>query len=132
MEHSRITKLIVTVVAFAFLGDPALAQDQAGCNGTNYEMRVCFSTTYEKSDAELNAVYRAVLKELAGYLKPVRHIENLRMSERRWMAYRDAQCKAQYDLFEGGSGGPIENLGCLIELTDRRTAELRQTYLSPR
>jgi len=129
MEHSRISKLIVTVVAFAFLGDHAPAQEQAGCNGTNYEMSVCFSKIYEKSDADLNAVYRAVLKELARYPTPLRHVENLRMSERRWIAYRDAQCKAQYDLFEGGSGGPIENLGCLIALTDQRTAELRQTYL---
>jgi uncharacterized protein YecT (DUF1311 family) len=108
----------------------SLAQDQAACDGTTYEMRMCLSKIYQKSDAELNAGYRAVLQKLGPHSDQKRHAGNLRTAERRWIAYRDAQCKAQYDLFEGGTGGPLENLGCLIEMTDLRTAELKRVYLS--
>jgi len=95
-------------------------------------MRMCLSKIYEKSDAELNAVYRSILKGFSDYSNPNRHVEDLRKTERRWIAYRDAQCKAQYHLFEGATGGPIEELGCLIKMTDQRTAELKQVYLSAR
>ena len=118
--------------AVLFFAGAGLAQDQVACDGSTFEMRMCLSKIYERSDAELNAVYRSVLKGFGDYSKQNRHFENLRTSERRWIAYRDAQCKAQYDLFEGGTGGPIENLGCLIGMTDQRTAELKRVYLSSR
>jgi uncharacterized protein YecT (DUF1311 family) len=92
---------------------------------------MCLSKIYQKSDSELNAVYRSVLKGFGDYSNPNRHVEDLRKAERRWIAYRDAQCKARYHLFEGATGGPIEELRCLIEMTDKRTAELKQVYLSP-
>ena len=122
-------KLIGNITAFIVLGISGLAQPREECHGTTYDMSVCLSKIYERSDAELNTVYRDVLRQFSD---SKRHTENLRVSERRWIAYRDAQCKAQYDLFEGGTGGPLENLRCLIEMTHQRTAKLKQVYLSPR
>ena len=118
------------------IGGACFGQDKwRGCDGTTYDMSVCLSKIYEKSDAELTVAYQAALKELgkwAGNFTAKRQIKNLRTAERNWIAYRDAQCKAQYDLFEGGSGGPLENLACRIEATDQRIAEIRRVYLTPR
>lgn len=122
-------KLLGTIMAFVILVGLAKAQNATQCDGTTYEMRMCLSKIHQKSDAELNAAYRAALQEMRD---SKRHSDSLRTAERRWIAYRDAQCKAQYDLFEGGTGGPIEELACLIEMTDQRTAELKRIYLSPR
>jgi len=125
-------KLLRMGCTVLFIAEASVAQDQGACDGTTYEMRMCLSKIHEKSDAELNAVYRSALKKFGGYSKPNRHLENLRKAERHWIAYRDAQCKAQYDLFEGGTGGPLEELSCLIEMTNQRSAELKRVYLSPR
>jgi|SRR5579871_4132364 len=106
-------------------------QDAKQCKGTTYDVRTCLSKVYEKADAELNTAYSTALKEVSVYSDPNRHIDNLRLAERLWIAYRDAQCKAQYELFEGGTGGPIERLGCLIEMTNKRSIELKRVYFTP-
>ena len=121
--------LLRSLASFVILASSALARDYSKCDGTTYDMSVCLSKIYERSDGELNAVYKAALRQYSGYK---RHTENLRMSERRWISYRDAQCKAEYDLFEGGTMAPLINLGCLIKITDQRIAELKDVYLSPR
>jgi uncharacterized protein YecT (DUF1311 family) len=114
-----------------FCAHASTAQEAGTCNGNTYEMQVCLSKIYQKSDAELNATYRTALKTLRDYRNPNLQTQNLQSAERRWMAYRDAQCKAQLELFEGGTAGLIDHLGCLIEMTRQRTAELKRVYLSP-
>jgi len=118
--------LLRSLASLVILGSSALAQDPPKCDGTTYDIGVCLSKIYQRSDGELNTVYKAALRE---YSDNKRHAQNLRMSERRWISYRDAQCKAEYDLVEGGSGGPAAKLECLIKVTDQRTAELRDVYL---
>src|ERR1700682_5191991 len=122
-----MTLLQRSVVFWLVTASAALAQDYTKCDGTTLEMRMCMSKFYQRSDAELNAVYLMALQALGPYTDPKRHIDNLRTSERLWMAYWNAQCKAQYDLFEGGTG-PIENLACLIGMTNNRTGELKRLY----
>ena len=48
---------------------------------------------YQKADAELNRVYQQVLGE---YKADALFVEKLRVSQRAWLAYRDAQLGALY------------------------------------
>ena len=127
MSTRRIGSVVLLLAAVAF---SQTAEDASSCGGTTYDMNVCLSKIYQKADAELNMTYSAALKELGQNYSGPKHVENLRAAEKTWIAYRDAECNAQYDLFEGGSGGPNEYLGCLIDMTKRRTAELKRVYLS--
>jgi uncharacterized protein YecT (DUF1311 family) len=116
------------VLLLAFVGFGQNVQGASSCGGSTYDTYVCRSKIYQKADAELNSAYRAALKDVGdNYSK--RDIENLQDAERAWIAYRDAQCKAQYELFGGGSGGPNEKLGCMIDMTSKRTAEIKRVYL---
>jgi uncharacterized protein YecT (DUF1311 family) len=120
----KLLSVVSLCLLFIYNGRAQSAKGVESCDGSTYEMGVCLSKIYDRVDRELNAAFQLALKGLTR-----RHLENLRTAERRWTSYRDAQCKAQYDLFGGGTGGPLENLACLIDLTERRTAELREVYL---
>jgi len=55
-------------------------------------------------------------------------VQNLKDAERKWMAYRDAICKAEYGLVGGGSAGPSIQVSCLIRITKQRIADLQAGY----
>ncbi|HET6934674.1 MAG TPA: lysozyme inhibitor LprI family protein [Candidatus Angelobacter sp.] len=91
--------------------------------GTTVETTNCYADELKKADAELNKIYKAALADLEG-----KDAVKLRKAQRAWMAYRDAQCDAEYGTWGGGSGGPAAHLACLGRLTHQRTAEIRETY----
>ena len=92
---------------------PSTTADEAGC----------FSAAYVKADAELNQYYRRVQTVEAGD-----DLTNLKNTQRLWIQFRDSNCKAEYDLYEGGSAGPIVKLACLEAMTRHRTEELQTMY----
>lgn len=93
---------------------------------TNAELTSCLFEAYKKADAQLNTVYQKALKSAAEYAQ--KHVANLRDAQRKWVAYRDAACEAEYSLFEGGSGGPAEKASCLLRVTRQRTEDLKNAY----
>jgi uncharacterized protein YecT (DUF1311 family) len=52
----------------------------------------------------------------------------LQAAQRLWIQFRDANCEAEYDLYSGGSAGPIVREACLAATTRQRTAELHVMY----
>jgi len=98
---------------------------EAPCQGpsTTADEASCFSVALEKADAELNKYYRRVET-----LETGDDLTNLKNAQRLWIQFRDANCKAEYDLYEGGSAGPTVKLACLEATTRHRTEELETMY----
>lgn len=83
----------------------------------------CFADAKDKADTELNAVYKQVHKQLEGS-----DAANLVKTQRLWLQYRDANCSAERDLYEGGTAKYAVYYACLDSLTRARTRELQITY----
>jgi uncharacterized protein YecT (DUF1311 family) len=96
------------------------------CIGTTVATTSCLFEHYKTADANLNTVYQKALKSAAHY--GPKGIDYLRDAQRKWIAYRDAACEAEYSLFGGGSGGPGAKLTCLLRITGRRIEDLKSSY----
>ena len=77
----------------------------------------------DAADAELNAVYKLVRGNLDGA-----NGQRLVAAQRLWIQYRDANCAAERDLYEGGTAAFPAYLACLEAMTRARTKELAVTY----
>lgn len=88
-------------------------------NGVTFDMIDCMTAEHEIQDAELNAAY----KTLRAHLTPERQ-EALKLAQRAWIAYRDANC----DFYNDPDGGTMARLmanSCMLEATAERARELR-------
>jgi len=89
----------------------------------------------EAADAELNSVYKAVMKHieadgLAGtYVEKDELKRSLLESQRAWIKFRDSNCEAFYTLNSGGAQRNEARTECLTEMTEARTAYIRDNYL---
>jgi uncharacterized protein YecT (DUF1311 family) len=82
----------------------------------------------KKIDAELNTVYQRALK-VAKDPYTLADVQNLRDAERKWIAYRDAACKAERGLYGTGTAAPAAHSICLIRVTKQRIADLKEAYI---
>ena len=87
------------------------------------ELTKCLSDARDRADAKLNAV----CKEIRGRLERA-DAENLTKTQRFWIQYRDSNCSAERDLYEGGTAKYPVYFACLESLTRVRTRELQVTY----
>jgi uncharacterized protein YecT (DUF1311 family) len=116
-----------TLALGAVLLTVPLTGQSEGCNGNTPEMVACLRKSLIAVDAELNAEYRKALKVAKDRYKPA-DVQNLQDAERKWIAYRDAICKAEYGLVGGGTAGPSNQISCLIRVTKQRIADLQAEY----
>ena len=88
----------------------------------------CLAKDFAAADAELNKVWKPAYAEMqrmdrdtgeAGYAQA------LLVSQRAWIAYRDAQCVTEAQAMRGGSGEAMLLFGCKGRLTRERTMYLR-------
>jgi uncharacterized protein YecT (DUF1311 family) len=93
-----------------------------GPSGTADEA-ACFDNAYQRADAEMNRYYRRIET-----LETGSDLTNLKNAQRLWIQFRDANCKAEYELYEGGTAGPTVKLACLEAMTRHRTEELKTMY----
>ncbi|WP_019515544.1 lysozyme inhibitor LprI family protein [Sphingomonas sp. Mn802worker] len=120
------------LVAGAMLAIPAAAQS---------------ASDYHAADAQLNATYRSVMtrmQQLDRGTKPSdlppaeragpTYAQALLNSQRAWLAYRDANCRAFSYEYRGGSAQGLSDRVCLTRVTRARTAELRllQSVFAPK
>ena len=89
--------------------------DQSG--GVTSAMEDCISEEFELQDRRLNRSYKALMASI-----PERRPE-LRDAQRRWIAFRDANCGFYYDA-EDGSAARLVSKACVVILTADRAHEL--------
>jgi uncharacterized protein YecT (DUF1311 family) len=105
------------------------------------QMEDCADLEYRQADAHLNGVYSKAMQYMthdlartqkAGDETQVKYeqagIDNLKKAEREWLSYRDVQCKAAGQLYEGGSMSPMIYSKCLRALTEHRIVDLKTVY----
>lgn len=105
------------------------------------QMNECAALQHKQADAHLNNVYRKALQYMTddlaqaqthGNQNQVKYeeaaIASLKEAGRAWISYRDIQCKAAAQQYEGGSMAPMIYSQCLATLTEHRTADLKSIY----
>ena len=101
------------------------------------EITECWGKLANKAESDLTALYQKIQKaiqariaaqdaQLKGYEE--RALAKLKAAQLAWTHYRDAQCDAAEQQFEGGTIAPSIASGCHKELADQRMKELRDTY----
>jgi len=112
MKRLLIFTVFILSLSFSY------GQTQAEMNQDSYK-------EYQKSEKEINLVYQRILKE---YKADTTFINNLKIAQRLWIKFRDAEVKAMYPDREKGYYGSIHSLclsGYMKELTDDRTKKLK-------
>jgi len=113
-------KLLLTIITLLSLTISNQAFGQ-----TQFEMNQEEQNIYLKADKKLNNVYNQILKE---YKSDTEFIKNLKIAQRIWIQFRDAEMKLKYPDREQGYYGSIHPM-CLsiylTELTEERTKKLK-------
>ena len=118
--------IVICAAVLVLAAKPAWADDCSTAN-TQTDMNACAYQAYLKSDAGLNATYRAITARLQG--KDAADIrQSLVAAQKAWIGFRDSQCDFEASGVTGGSIQPMIRAMCLDHVTRSRTAEL-QTFL---
>jgi uncharacterized protein YecT (DUF1311 family) len=103
------------------------AEPQVDCARavTQTDMNICAYRDYEAADRALNAAWsKAAAKARASGRN---QFARLLDAQRKWLAYRDAQCLAENGpREESGTIWPLQQNTCMQRLTEARTAQLRE------
>ena len=110
--------VLLGAAAFAFAGDQG--DPTEGCDGSTYEMVECLKGKSAAWDKRMTIAYQRMLK--AGEVK---QREQLRVAQRLWIQYRDANC-LYYGLGEG-TIARIDAGECMLRMTKDRALELEGT-----
>ncbi|HEY6251290.1 MAG TPA: lysozyme inhibitor LprI family protein [Candidatus Angelobacter sp.] len=139
----RLIAAVLFLMAIAWPQQPADNKKPAPpadpCAGAQSQMEItnCWEKLASKADADLAALYqktqkaiRAQMAEDDASMKTYRQgaLEKLRSAQLAWTHYRDAQCAAAEQQFEGGSIAPSIVAGCHKELAEQRMKDLHDTY----
>jgi len=92
-------------------------------SGVVPEVDNCFARAYKAADSQLNEVYQQIRQRLTPEEQ-----QQLLAAQRLWMQFRDATCKAESDLYKGGSQASPAYTACLEEETRHRTADIKTIY----
>ena len=117
----------IALVIF-LLSSNALALD---CNKaiSTPEINACAKQEQEKVEAELNAVYKEVMKSLSEpdteYEKPSEVKAALIEAQRAWIKFREADCNAVYIQNQGGTIRTVMYISCMQQRAKQRIKELR-------
>jgi len=126
LPQLRLALRTSLVLCMAIGSATAAENEESKCCCTTYDTSVCLSNVDKKVDAEQSATYQKAL--IASQHFGTKAVDDLKEAETQWLAYRDAECKAEYDRWGGGSGGPNALTMCKIRIARQRTAELKSRY----
>lgn len=127
----RLKMEFIGAAVMLFAAGGAYAEDVDCENAqTQTDMTSCAQARYDEADKALNAQYKqtraamvAIDKDLDGDMKGAE--QALLKAQRAWINYRDAQCENSGFQARGGTMEPMLVAGCLADLTDLRTKELK-------
>jgi uncharacterized protein YecT (DUF1311 family) len=112
---------------------PAFADRHVVCDRavSTYELNICSDRAFQAADAKLNAAYAEALDVIRRSdqdkpYDPDAWEKALRVSQRAWVAFRDADCRDLVPMsWSGGTGTTSAVLGCMTTMTEARTKQLR-------
>lgn len=86
------------------------------------QLTACAADALKHQDQELNRLYKQMQDRLKGDPDTRRLLTD---SQRRWVAFRDAECSFSTVRTTGGSINAMNTNNCLTELTRSRVVELQ-------
>jgi uncharacterized protein YecT (DUF1311 family)/heat shock protein HslJ len=105
------------------------------------QMNDCAAYEQKQVESRLHKVYQKAIENMTadqaraekeGDQRQIEYektaIAALLQAERAWLTYRDVQCKAAGQQYEGGSIRPLIQSQCLTTLTEHRIADLKSVY----
>jgi uncharacterized protein YecT (DUF1311 family) len=116
-----MTRAVWLSAALLCIGTQAFAADQVECgnSATQMAMNECVGRNMKAADEKLNQTYRALLAKVSKD-----GAEQLRKSQRAWVAWRDAQC--DFDTMSSRTGSIHSAMQgmCIEQLTRDQTKHL--------
>lgn len=111
----------------------------ASCDdaGNTVQMNACMADQAKAAEIKLNQTYQRVLATLSSadsdqqQSYPASTKAALIEAERAWVKYRDADCKAVYNHWKGGTIRTSMELGCRQERAEQRTRQLEAFLEKP-
>lgn len=100
----------------------------ASCdNASNsVEIRECLNAESKIVERRLAQTYKTVL---ATHNNDTQYKQLIIQAQREWVKFKEADCKAQAYIFQGGSGYGISYLACVNEYAKQRENTLRKEFL---
>jgi len=119
---------LAAIISCCVLPIASWAADPCETQGNTLEVNACAEQQFKAQDKLLNQAYQAALKVVPAQNDPSLDGESPRAllikAQRRWLEFRDADCKAKYQVFAGGTIRTVVYLSCLRERTEQRIKEL--------
>jgi uncharacterized protein YecT (DUF1311 family) len=115
----------VILLCIALCDAGALCAQQPKCSEsqTSVAMRQCLSAEVKNADRALGALLDSLKSEIGDSA-----VASLNAASQHWSTYRKAECNAVLRSFDGGTMGPVAELGCLLDLANERRARLLALY----
>ena len=93
---------------------------------TQTDMNICAGERFRKSDGRLNRVWTDLRRVRGTSAEDRETFQVVLEAQRTWLAYRDAQCKAEGYEAHGGTMEPMLVADCQARLTDERVKSLQE------
>lgn len=112
---------VALAVSVAIVKASPAANQGDGCESasTTAAMRACENARYEAADRRLNETYSRLMKDLDKNRQ-----EKLRLAQRAWLQFRDANAEFLSSAAAGGTLAPLLKITALTDMTEARTKEL--------
>lgn len=123
--------ILATLLLFAApAAEPAIDCDNAMAQS---ELNACAYQEYERADAALNAQWKLTVAHMKkvdadfdrSYDTRPGYYDTLLAAQRAWLTYREQHCTSEGYTMRGGSAEPMVFSGCMRQLTEARTKELK-------
>ncbi|WP_225781467.1 lysozyme inhibitor LprI family protein [Xenophilus sp. Marseille-Q4582] len=124
MTLSSLMRLRAASAGFGLLALSAAHADTACLDKaqTQAQMNACAAADLKQADDRLNQVYQQVQGRLQG---DAAARQQLLDAQRKWLAFRDAECAFQTMRSSGGSLHALDLRSCLAAVTQARVQALR-------
>lgn len=111
---------------------------------SQFDLAQCWEREHKKTDVHLNALYSKLVDFMVKDIAADRRkndteilkvdevsLQDLKRTEGLWLRYRDSQCEAAQQQYEGGSAAPMIWHMCMVRVTNHRIGELKSVYEMP-
>lgn len=125
IKYSKTVPIVLWFVASALAFGQHMNAKNAPCQGpsTTVLEADCFAAALKKSDLQLNRLYQRIQAVVHGDEQA-----DLKGAQQLWIQFRDSNCLAEQNLYEGGSATSAVKLACLEAMTRHRSEELQLMY----
>jgi uncharacterized protein YecT (DUF1311 family) len=141
MRKCKTVWVLLVILLAASAGARAQNAKADPCEKLNSqaELNDCYGKAYQKDDARLNRIYHKAMESLqhdlaqAGSDQAQKQsaqaaIDDLKAAELAWIKYRDLQCEAASQQYQGGTMASMIHSICMSMATEHRIDEIKQAY----